>query len=210
MANKFKNSVEFANTKMLLENYRNIQIAINCRGVDETISEMQGKNTDENCVLTTLTVTNTHALKNISADNYRLIGYLEQCIDRLRESKMGFEKGYSVLFYTYLSLEQYNFDEILEKTGLKKTAYYKNLEQAISTLAACMWGISAVKEEKFSDLCLSLVKYIPALEDENSKYESCSYLVENLPKSTSHEENEIILEMIRTLEAKISYETYLK
>lgn len=46
MANKFKNSVEFANTKMLLENYRNIQIAINCRGVDETISEIQGKNTD--------------------------------------------------------------------------------------------------------------------------------------------------------------------
>ena len=47
MANKFKNSVEFANTKMLLENYRNIQIAINCRGVDETISEIQGKNTDK-------------------------------------------------------------------------------------------------------------------------------------------------------------------
>ena len=97
------------------------------------------------CVSANTPITDTQFKRLISADNYRLIGYLEHCIDNLRTYSRRFEKYYSVLFYTYLSLEKYDFEEILEKTGLKKTAYYTNLEQAITTLSTCMWGVSAVK-----------------------------------------------------------------
>ena len=209
MSKKFKNSVEFANTKLLLENYRNIQIAINCRGEDEIFKDDSTKISEISCVSANVPITNTQLKKMISADNYRLIGYLEHCIDNLRVYSGRFEKYYSVLFYTYLSLEKYEFEEILKKTGLKKTAYYTNLEQAITTLSTCMWGVSAVKTEGFSDLCLSFVKYVPAIESEDAKYETCSYLIENLPKAKSRDENEQILEMIRTLEAKVNYDAYL-
>lgn len=50
MSKKFKNSVEFANTKLLLENYRNIQIAINCRGEDEIFSKNHTKISENFCV----------------------------------------------------------------------------------------------------------------------------------------------------------------
>lgn len=209
MSKKFKNSVEFANTKLLLENYRNIQIAINCRGEDEIFKENQDKVFEKNCVSADAPFTNSQFKKMISADNYRLIGYLEQCIDKLRTYSGRFEKYYSVLFYTYLSLEKYDFEEILKKTGLRKTAYYTNLEQAIITLSTSMWGVSAVKTEEFSDLCVSFIKYVPAIESEDAKYDTCSYLVENLPRATTREENEKILDMIRTLEAKVSYDEFL-
>lgn len=208
MSKKFKNSVEFANTKLLLENYRNIQIAINCRGEDEIFSKNHTKISEKFCVSANTPITDTQFKRLISADNYRLIGYLEHCIDNLRTYSRRFEKYYSVLFYTYLSLEKYDFEEILEKTGLKKTAYYTNLEQAITTLSTCMWGVSAVKTEGFSDLCLSFVKYVPAIENEDAKYDTCSYLVENLPRATSREENEKLLDMIRTLEAKVNYDEF--
>lgn len=208
MSKKFKNSVEFANTKLLLENYRNIRIAINCRGEDEIFSQENAKNFEDFCESANVPITNTQFKKIISADNLRLIGYLEHCIDHLRSTNCIFEKGYSVLFYTYLSLDKYSFEEILEKTGMKKTAYYTCLERAISTLATCMWGVSAVKTEGFSDLCLSFVKYVPAIENEDAKYDTCSYLVENLPRATSREENEKLLDMIRTLEAKVNYDEF--
>ena len=53
MSKKFKNSVEFANTKLLLENYRNIQIAINCRGEDEIFLKNNTKISENFCVSTT-------------------------------------------------------------------------------------------------------------------------------------------------------------
>lgn len=147
MSKKFKNSLEFANTKLLLENYRNIQIAINCRGEDESFSKVCDEKPEKNCISAAPPLSNTQFKAKISADNFRFIGYLERCIDNLRMYSERFEKYYPVLFYTYLSLESFEFEEILEKTGLKKTAYYKYLDQAITELSVCMWGVSAVKTE---------------------------------------------------------------
>lgn len=66
MSKKFKNSVEFANTKLLLENYRNIQIAINCRGEDEIFSKNDTKISENYCVSANTPITDTQFNKRIT------------------------------------------------------------------------------------------------------------------------------------------------
>ena len=204
MSSKFKNTNEFVNTKMLLENYRTIQIAVNCREIDEIISTDDGTS-DIREVFKKGRINNRQMQLLISKDNCRLLGYLEKCIEALRSSDSRFEKLYAVLFYTYFSLEEYSLDEILEKLSLKQSTYYYLLDKAIQTLSNALWGVAAVKTEEFGNLCISLVKYIPTLDDKESMIDSCMYLIENLPSVSSKQDKDKILDMIKTLQTKISY-----
>lgn len=204
MSSKFKNTNEFVNTKMLLENYRTIQIAVNCREIDEIISTDDGTS-DIREVFKKGRINNRQMQLLISKDNCRLLGYLEKCIEALRSSDSRFEKLYAVLFYTYFSFEEYSLDEILEKLSLKQSTYYYLLDKAIQTLSNALWGVAAVKTEEFGNLCISLVKYIPTLDDKESMIDSCMYLIENLPSVSSKQDKDKILDMIKTLQTKISY-----
>ena len=204
MSSKFKNTNEFVNTKMLLENYRTIQIAVNCREIDEIISTDDGTS-DIREVFKKGRINNRQMQLLISKDNCRLLGYLEKCIEALRSSDSRFEKLYAVLFYTYFSFEEYSLDEILEKLSLKQSTYYYLLDKAIQTLSNALWGVAAVKTEEFGNLCISLVKYIPTLDDKESMIDSCKYLIENLPSVSSKQDKDKILDMIKTLQTKISY-----
>ena len=204
MSSKFKNTNEFVNTKMLLENYRTIQIAVNCREIDEIISTDDGTS-DIREVFKKGRINNRQMQLLISKDNCRLLGYLEKSIEALRSSDSRFEKLYAVLFYTYFSFEDYSLDEILEKLSLKQSTYYYLLDKAIQTLSNALWGVAAVKTEEFGNLCISLVKYIPTLDDKESMIDSCMYLIENLPSVSSKQDKDKILDMIKTLQTKISY-----
>ena len=204
MSSKFKNTNEFVNTKMLLENYRTIQIAVNCREIDEIISTDDGTS-DIREVFKKGRINNRQMQLLISKDNCRLLGYLEKSIEALRSSDSRFEKLYAVLFYTYFSFEEYSLDEILEKLSLKQSTYYYLLDKAIQTLSNALWGVAAVKTEEFGNLCISLVKYIPTLDDKESMIDSCMYLIENLPSVSSKQDKDKILDMIKTLQTKISY-----
>ena len=204
MSSKFKNTNEFVNTKMLLENYRTIQIAVNCREIDEIISTDDGTS-DIREVFKKGRINNRQMQLLISKDNCRLLGYLEKSIEALRSSDIQFEKLYAVLFYTYFSFEEYSLDEILEKLSLKQSTYYYLLDKAIQTLSNALWGVAAVKTEEFGNLCISLVKYIPTLDDKESMIDSCMYLIENLPSVSSKQDKDKILDMIKTLQTKISY-----
>lgn len=204
MSSKFKNTNEFVNTKMLLENYRTIQIAVNCREIDEIISTDDGTS-DIREVFKKGRINNRQMQLLISKDNCRLLGYLEKCIEALRGSDSRFEKLYAVLFYTYFSFEEYSLDEILEKLSIKQSTYYYLLDKAIQTLSNALWGVAAVKTEEFGNLCISLVKYIPTLDDKDSMIDSCMYLIENLPSVSSKQDKDKILDMIKTLQTKISY-----
>ena len=204
MSSKFKNTNEFVNTKLLLENYRNIQIAINCREIDEVISYSEKNEVDMMKVFKSGRINNRRMQLLISKDNYRLIRYLEKSVNAFRNLGDKFEKHYAVLFYTYLTLEEYSFEEILEKLDLKRSTYYYVLDNAIQALSTALWGVSAVKNEEFGNLCVSFVKYVPTIENKDMILEACLYLVNNLPSATSPQDKELITDMINTLKTKIS------
>ena len=123
MSSKFKNTNEFVNTKLLLENYRHIQIAINCREIDEVISFSEKNDLDMMKVFKSGRINNRRMQLLISKDNYRLLRYLERSVNAFRDLGDKFEKLYAVLFYTYLTLEEYSFEEILDKLNLKRLRY---------------------------------------------------------------------------------------
>ena len=168
----------FTNTEILLKNYRNIQMSINCREIDYEESFLYFGIKEDDLEPSFNSNDGSEISKQQIIDmNNKLINYMAICLEEMRKSNSRNEKYYEVLYYRYLSMEEYSID-IITKRFLKisKVTFFKKLKKAIEELAVIMWGVPGINNKEFTGLCEMFARYLPKLETKRN----CDELIKSL------------------------------
>lgn len=169
-----------ANTELLLKNYRKIQMCINSKELDYTEALSFYGIDDKETHDSFLGIENKDIEKQKIIDiNNRLINYMAISISALRQSSTEGEKQYRVLYYRFLSMEEYNELEILKHLKLEKRSYHRIKKKAIENLAIIMWGVVGLNDKKLTELCKMFVEFLPLLNCTKLQDEFTTYLLEN-------------------------------
>ena len=81
--------------------------------------------------------------------SHKMLTLLENAVELLRNKHKNGEAYYWILYYSYLSPQQYqNTEEIIEQLrphirDISRTTYFRKQEQAIQALSAILWGYTA-------------------------------------------------------------------
>lgn len=81
--------------------------------------------------------------------SHKMLILLENAVELLRNKHKNGEAYYWILYYSYLSPQQYqNTEEIIEQLrphirDIGRTTYFRKQEQAIQALSAILWGYTS-------------------------------------------------------------------
>lgn len=93
--------------------------------------------------------------------SHKMLTLLDNAVELLRTRHKNGEIYYWLLYYTYLSPQQYqNTEEIIEQLrphirDISRTTYFRRLEKAVESLSAILWGYTS------KDSMETLEKLIP-------------------------------------------------
>lgn len=144
---KFKQSKakrEYKNTKLLLENYRTITIAV-AYLPQQIASElnMPFKNIDElieKCdIASTYNDTNIDEKLRSVMRTKQLIDVVNRALTSMKNMPNDGELFYKILYYTYLSSKPLKIDSILEKLNISRSSYFRKREEAIKLFGSILW-----------------------------------------------------------------------
>lgn len=93
--------------------------------------------------------------------SHKMLQLLDSAVELLRTRHKNGEAYYWLLYYSYLSPQQYqNTEEIIEQLrphirDISRTTYFRKLEKAVESLSAILWGYTS------KDSMETLEKLIP-------------------------------------------------
>ena len=93
--------------------------------------------------------------------SHKMLQLLDSAVELLRTRHKNGEAYYWLLYYSYLSPQQYqNTEEIIEQLqphirDISRTSYFRKLEKAVKALSDILWGYTA------KDTLAALEKLIP-------------------------------------------------
>lgn len=135
---------EYKNTKLLLENYRTISIAVQFlpqqiaselnlpfKGIDDLL---------ENCDIasTYLNSNIDDRLRNVQRTK-QLIDVVNKSLTAMKEMSQEGELYYKLLYYTYLSPKQLLIEDILKKLDISRSSYFRKRDNAIKLFGSILW-----------------------------------------------------------------------
>ncbi len=81
--------------------------------------------------------------------SYKMLKLLESAVEVLRNKHKNGETYYWILYYSFLSPQQYrNAEEIIEQlepyiTDISRRTYYRKRKEAVNALSSVLWGYSS-------------------------------------------------------------------
>lgn len=135
---------EYKNTKLLLENYRTISIAVQFLP-QQIASELNLPFKGIDALLENCDIASTYLDSNID-DRLRNVQRTKQLIDvvnksltAMKEMSQEGELYYKLLYYTYLSPKQLLIEDILKKLDISRSSYFRKRDNAIKLFGSILW-----------------------------------------------------------------------
>ena len=155
----------FHDTKLLLENYRNVTWSLEVETFQTSINFQKeyGTTLEEFLDMTYkagMDIAESDVASRIESMNKsrNMLRLIDSSVTILRERNKSGEIYYWVLYYTYLSPQQLgSLDEIIEKLSayipdLAKATYYRRRNEAIQQLGRLLWGYTTKECEDILNL----------------------------------------------------------
>lgn len=135
---------EYKNTKLLLENYRTISIAVQFLP-QQIASELNIPFKGIDNLLEKCDIASTYLDSNID-DKLRNVQRTKQLLDVVNKSLTAMKKMspegelyYNLLYYTYLISKPLKIEEILKNLDISRSSYFRKRDNAIKLFGSILW-----------------------------------------------------------------------
>lgn len=94
--------------------------------------------------------------------SHKMLTLLQSAVELLRTRHKNGEVYYWLLYYTYLSPQQFrNTEEIIEQLqphirDISRTTYFRRLEKAVESLSTILWGYTSKDSMETLEKCIPL------------------------------------------------------
>lgn len=163
-----KETPEYHNTYLLLKKYRDVvwSLELSVQKVKNRFRIEMGSSIEdflESVYIAGVDFADSGLIEHTKSieESHKMIKLIEYAVDLLRNKHKNGENYYWILYYAFLSPQQYkNADEIMEKLlphikDISYRTYYRKRREAIESLSCILWGYTekeslAVLEQFFN------------------------------------------------------------
>ena len=148
-----RESAEYHNTYLLLKKYRDVvwSLELSVKKVQNRFQIEMGSSIDdflETVYLAGVDFADSGLVEHTKSieQSHKMLRVMESAVDLLRNKHKSGEIYYWILYYAFLSPQQYkNADEIIEKLtphirDISYRTYYRKRREAIESLSCILWG----------------------------------------------------------------------
>lgn len=154
MANKkqleIKEKPEYHNTYLLLRKYRDVvwSLELSVQKVKNKFRMEMGSSIEDfldSVYLAGVDFADSEVIEHTKSieESHKMIKLIESAVDLLRNKHKNGETYYWILYYAFLSPQQYkNADEIIEQLlpHISYRTYYRRRREAVESLSCILWG----------------------------------------------------------------------